>query len=75
MADDWIDLRRRDGVTLWVIPTPTWSLDPPHAVAAVQVGYPSYLEALPHEQQIKFIFSLRYYGRWLAYDKYEQDTE
>ena len=75
MADDWIDLRRRDGVTLWVIPTPTWSLDPPHAVAAVQVGYPNCLEALPHEQQIKFIFSLRYYGRWLVYDKSEQDTE
>ena len=68
MADDWVDLHRRDGVTLWVIPTPTWSLDPPNAVAAVQVGYPSCLEALPHEQQIKFIFSLRYYGRWLAYD-------
>ena len=75
MADDWIDLRRRDGVTLWVIPTPTWSLDPPHAVAAVQVGYPNCLEALPHARQIKFIFSLRYYGRWLAYDTSEQDTE
>ena len=71
MADDWIDLRRRDGVTLWVIPTPTWSLDPPHAVAAVQVGHPHYLEALPHEAYLQFTFSLRYYGRWLAYDNSE----
>ena len=75
MADDWIDLRRRDGVTLRLIPTPSWSLDPPNAVAAVQVGYPDCLEALPHETQNNFIFSLRYYGRWLAYDTSEQDTE
>ena len=71
MADDWIVLRRRDGVTLRVIPTPSWSLDPPNAVAAVQVGYHNCLEAPPHGQQIKFIFSLRYYGRWLAYDNSE----
>jgi len=71
MADDLIDLRRRDGVTLRLLPTPAWSLDPPHAVAAVQVGYPNCLEALPHARQIKFIFSLRYYGRWLAYDNSE----
>ena len=71
MADGWIDLRRRDGVTLRVISTASWSLDPPNAVAAVQVGYPDCLEALPHARQIKFIFSLRYYGRWLAYDNSE----
>jgi len=64
MAYDWIDLRRRDGVTLRVLRTPPWSLNPPDC-----------LEALPHEMQIKFIFSLRYYGRWLAYDTSEQDTE
>jgi len=75
MANDWIDLRRRDGVTLRLLPTPPWSLDPPNTAAAVQVGYPDCLEALPHERQIKFMFSLRYYGRWLAYDKSEQDTE
>ena len=75
MADDWIDLRRRDGVTLRLLPTPPWSLDPPLPAAAVRVDYPNCLEALPHEQQINFIFSLRYYGRWLAYDKSEQDTE
>ena len=75
MADGWIDLRRRDGATLRVIPPALWSLDHPNAVAAVQVSYPNCLEALPHEQQIKFIFSMRYYGRWLAYDKSEQDTE
>ena len=70
MADDWIDLRRRDGVTLRVIPTPAWSLNPPNAVAAVQVGYPNCLAlALPHKQQINFVFSLRYYGRWLATNK------
>jgi len=75
MADDWIDLRRRDGVTLRVLRRTNKSLNPPNAVAAVQVDYPNCLEALPHEQQIKFIFSLRYYGRWLAYDTSEQDTE
>ena len=69
MADDWIDLRRRDGVTLRVIPTPAWSLNPPDAVAAVHVDYPDCLEALPHEMQINFIFSMRYYGRWLATNK------
>ena len=75
MADDWIDLRRRDGVTLRVIPTPAWSLDPPNAVAAVQVGYPDCMDALSYAQYLNFIFSMRYYGRWLAYDKSEQDTE
>jgi len=74
MADDWIDLRRRDGVTLRLIPTPPWSLSPP-ATVTVQVGYPNCLEVLPHEHQVRFIFSLRYYGRWLAYDKSGQDTE
>ena len=68
---DWVNLRRRDGVTLRVIPTASWSLDPPNAVAAVQVGYPDCLEALPHESYLQFIFSLRYYGRWLAYDNSE----
>jgi hypothetical protein len=71
MADDWIDLRRRDGVTLRVMHAPPWSVSP-LATVTVHVGYPSYLEVLPHEQQIKFIFSLRYYGRWLAYDTPEQ---
>ena len=71
MADDWIALRRRDGVTLRVIPTPPWSLSPP-ATVGVQVGYSNRLEALPHESYLQFIFSLRYYGRWLAYDKSEQ---
>ena len=75
MADDWIDLRRRDGATLRVIHAPPWSVSPLATAAAVHVGYPNCLEALPHEQQIKFIFSLRYYGRWLAYDKSEQNTE
>ena len=70
MADDWIDLRRRDGVTLRVIHAPPWWESPP-ATVSVQVGYPNCLEALPQEQQIKFIFSLRYYGRWLAYDNSE----
>jgi len=72
---DWIDLHRRDGVTLRVIPTELWSLDPPNAVAAVQVDYPDCVEAFSHAHYVDFIFSLRYYGRWLAYDKPEQDTK
>ena len=70
MADDWIDLRRRDGVTLRVIHAPAWWGSPP-ATVGVQVGYCNWLEALPHESYLQFIFSLRYYGRWLAYDNSE----
>lgn len=72
MADMWIDLLRKDGVTLRVIPTQEWSLDPPNALAAVQVGHPDPVEAFSHAHYMAFIFSLRYYGRWLAYDKSEQ---
>jgi len=66
---DWVNLRRRDGVTLRLI------LSEARPPLSVQIDPLYVIDSWGVEPYRNFIFSLRYYGRWLAYDKPEQDTE
>ena len=74
---DWIVLRRADGVSLRVGGYDQRCLPSYHALSplVVQVRHQSELEAFSSSAYKAFIFSMRYYGRWLAYDKSEQDTK
>jgi len=69
MANDWIDLRRRDGVSLRLM------LSGARPPLSVQIDPLYVIGSWGDEPYRNFIFSMRYYGRWLAYDKSEQDTE
>ena len=67
---DWVNLRRRDGVALRLILS---EARPPLSVQIDPVYVPLYvIDSWGDEPYRNFIFSMRYYGRWLAYDKPEQ---